>query len=323
MRILHAVFATALACAVGCPPGLAAESYPARSIHIIVPTTAGSVPDVVARLIGNGLESRLHQAVIVENRPGAGGTIGLNAVAKANPDGYTFGILNLPYLIAPMIVPHAPYDTERDLTPVTVAAWNYALLCVRETSPFRSVDDVVAAARRQPRELRYSSQGIATPGHLAIKLLESRAGVELEHVPYKGGPAAVNALVAGEVDVHVGGLAVLAGQIRAHVLRPLATLAPRRLAAYPDLPTMEELGYAGVELRDFQGVVAPAGVPAAVIATIAANIQAIMTMPDVSARLGALGMEPALVPTDGFEKLVHDEIRRWHDVVQQAHITVE
>src|SRR5699024_6187349 len=131
------------------------------------------------------------------------------------------GILNLPYVIAPLLMAHAPYDTEHDLAPVAVAAWNFALLCVRENAPFRSVDELVVAARRQPRALRYSSQGIATPGHLAMKLLESRARIELEHVPYKGGPAAVNALVAGEVDVHVGDLAVLAGQIRSHVLRPL------------------------------------------------------------------------------------------------------
>jgi tripartite-type tricarboxylate transporter receptor subunit TctC len=323
MRIVHALCAAALAHSLACNPSVAAEAYPAKPIHMIVPTTAGSVPDVIARLLADHLSTELHQPVIVENRPGAGGTIGLNAVAKAHADGYTLGILSLPYVIAPMVVRHALYDTERDLTPVAVAAWNYALLCVRENSPFRSVDELVAAARRQPRALRYSSQGIATPGHLAMKLLESRAGIELEHVPYKGGPAAVNALVAGDVDVHVGGLAVLAGQIKAHVLRPLATLAPHRLAAYPDLPTMDELGYTGVELRDFQGVVAPAGTPPEVISMIASSIRAIVTMPGVRARLDALGMEPSAVATSGFARLVHDETRRWHDVVQQAHITVE
>jgi tripartite-type tricarboxylate transporter receptor subunit TctC len=323
MRIVHALCAAALAQAVGCNPGLAAETYPTKAIHIIVPTTAGSVPDVVARLVGDRLSTQLHEAVIVENRQGAGGTIGLNAVAKANGDGYTLGILSLPYVIAPMLLAHAPYDTERDLAPVAIAAWNYALLCVRQDAPYRSVDDLVAAARRQPRTLRYSSQGIATPGHLAMKLLESRAGIELEHVPYKGGPAAVNALVAGEVNVHVGGLAVLAGQIQSHVVRPLATLAPHRLAAYPDLPTMAELGYGGVELRDFQAIVAPAGTPPEVVSKIASSIQVVLTMPDVRARLDALGMEAASLATDGFAKMIHAEIRRWRDVVQQAHITVE
>jgi tripartite-type tricarboxylate transporter receptor subunit TctC len=322
MKRIHELAVIAMLACATAAHALAA-AFPERPIRLIVPTTAGSVPDVIARLVAERMGEELRQPVVVENRPGAGGTIGLAAVAKSTPDGYTLGVLSLPYVIAPAMLSTTSYDTETDLVPVAVINWNYAFLCVRGDAPYQSVADLVAAARARPRDLRYSSQGIATPGHLAIKLLERQSAIELTHVPYKGGPAAVNALLAGEVDVHVGGLAVLSGQLRSKGLRALATMAPHRLAEYPDVPTMEELGYAGVELRDWQGIVAPAGTPHEIVARLSAAIARVVGQQAVQARLAALGMEGAGIGPEGFREIVRTEAQRWRRVIREEHITAE
>ncbi len=300
-----------------------AAGYPERSIKLIVPTTAGSGPDVLARLVGERLAASMGQPVVVENRPGAIGTIGLNAVAKAPPDGYTLGIITTAYLAAQSLIAPMPYDTERDLSPVVVINWAYPNLNIRSTLPVYSVSELVSEAKAKPGVLKYSSQGIATAGHLGMKLFEQQMGIELVHVPYKGGPAATTALLRGEVDICIAGMVTMAPHVKSGAIRALATFAPRRSAAHPELPTMAELGYPQVEFSGWSGVVAPAGTPPEVIERLSMALADIVAQPDMKERLGQWDMEPAGLGPPEFRRLIHTELQRYGRLVREGRITVE
>ena len=319
MRLATTLIIGALSCSMAAAPYDAqAAPYPEHPIKLIVPTTAGSVPDVVARLVAERLAVSFGQAIIVENRPGAIGTIGLSAVAKAPPDGYTIGVINPTYLTAASLLSHMPYDAEKDLSPVAVIAWNYQILAVRSGLPVYSVSQLVTLAKSKPGDLKYSTAGNGTPSHLGMKLFELQTGTELVHVPYKGGPAAVTALLRGDVDVSLAGPLVKSGAVRT-----LATIAPRRLAADPELPTLTELGYPDLQYSDWQGVVAPAGTPAEVIARLSAGLADIVGKADMKERLEQLSMEPGGLGWVEFERLIHSEIQRVGRLIREAHITVE
>jgi tripartite-type tricarboxylate transporter receptor subunit TctC len=300
-----------------------AGGYPERSIKLIVPTTAGSGPDVLARLVGERLAASMGQPIVVEDRPGAIGTIGLNAVAKAPPDGYTLGVITTTFLAAPSLIRQMPYDTEIDLSPVVVINWGYPNLNIRSAMPVYSVSELVSEAKARPGVLKYSSQGNATPGHLGMKLFERQMGIELVHVPYKGGPAATTALLRGDVDICLAGMATMGPHVKSGAVRVLATFAPRRLAANPELPTMAELGYPQVEFSDWLGIVAPAGTPPEVIERLSMALADIVAQPDMKERLGQWGMEPAGLGPPEFRRLIHSELQRFGRLVREARITVE
>lgn len=299
-----------------------ARAYPDRPIKLIAPAAPGTVPDVLARLIGERLGRALAQPVVVENRPGAIGTIGLGAVAKSAPNGYTLGVLTVPYIVAPSLIAQMPFDIERDLVPVTLIARNYSVLVVQTTSSIRSIAELIDLARSKPGGLKYSSPGNATPPHLAAEFFKRAAGIELTHIPYKGVAPAVAALLAGDVDLYLASPGVVASQVQAGKLRPLATSAPRRLAVLPDLPTLTELGYA-VEMSDWQGIVVPAGTPREIITRLHAELATIVAEPDMRARLQALGMEPGDLGPDQFALHVKNEIARWGKLVRDAGIKAD
>ena len=300
-----------------------AASYPDRPIKWIVATSAGSLPDVLARLIAERLSVSLGQPIIVEDRPGAGGTIGLSAVAKAPADGYTLGAISTTFLATPSLIANVPYDTERDLSPIAVIAWNYALLVVRSNLPVHSIAELIAEAKSKPGILKYSSPGNGTPGHLWMKLFEQRTGTEFVHVPYKGAPAATMGLLRGDVDVEVVGMLTLEDHVKSGAVRPLAAIAPRRLASNPELPTISELGYSDLDLADWQGVVAPAGTPSAVIERLSKELADIVAKPDIKERLQRFSMEPADVGPAEFKRLMHSEIQRLKRLVREANIKME
>jgi tripartite-type tricarboxylate transporter receptor subunit TctC len=304
-------------------PEVQATPYPERPIKLIAATTPGSLPDVLARLLAERLAPSLGQAIVVENRPGGGGTIGLGAVAKAAPDGYTLGIINTPALAAANMITRMPYDTENDLSPVALIGWNYALLVIRSDLPVRSVPELVAAAKTQPGMWKYSSPGNGTPGHLGMKLFERQTGTELLHVPYKGAPAATMALLRGDVDVYMAGMLTLEPHVKSGTVRALAVIAPRRLAANPDVPTMIELGYPQVDLTDWQGVVAPAGTPVEVIERLGREIANIVAQPDMKARMEHFSMEPSGMGPREFKTLIHSEMPRLRQLVREANIRME
>jgi len=300
-----------------------AGAYPERSIRLIVPTTQGSGPDLVARLVGERLAASIGQPVVIENRPGAIGTIGLNAVAKAPPDGYTLGVLTTAYLAAPSLIAQMPYDTGRDLTPVAVLSSGFQNLNVRATLPVYSVSELVSHAKAKPGGLKYSTQGNGTPAHLIMKHLEQLMDIDLIHVPYKGGPPATTALVRGDVDVCIAGMITMAPHIKSGAVRALATFAPRRLAAHPELPTIAELGYPELEFSGWVGVVAPAGTSSEVIERLRKALTQIVAQPDMKERLGQWGMEPAGLAPSEFMRLVDSELKRYGRLVREARITVD
>jgi len=299
------------------------EPYPRKPIKLIVPTVPGPPPDVVARLLGDKLSGALGQPVVVENRPGAIGTIGLNAVVKSAPDGYTLGLMSLPYAIAPSLLAQVPYDTEKDLAPVTLTNWNHPILAMRADSPVRSVPDLVALAKARPGELKYASSGNGTPPHLAGELFKREAGVTITHIPYKGPSPAVVALLAGEVELTIAATSVLSPHLKSGKLRALATVAPRRLAKYPDIPTLVELGYPELGITDWQGIVAPAGTPRDVIALLHAEIAKVLAAPDFRQRLEVLGLEAAGLGPEQFAAHMHKEIRKWNKLVRDTGIRAD
>lgn len=307
----------ALAPLVGQPQGTA--SYPTKPIKIIAPGPPGSPPDVVARIIGERLAAPLGQPVVIENRPGTNGIIGLHALAKSAPDGYTLGIISMPIVVTPSLVAQMPYDIERDFAPVSLVVWNYQILAVPAASPAKSVADLVSAAKAKPGALKFSSAGYGTPPHLAGELFMRETGVKLTHIPYKGALEQVAALLAGDVDMMIGAAGAISPHVKSGKLRALATPAPRRIAAYSNLPTLVELGY-GLEMRDWLGVLAPAATPKDLIARLQAEITKATTTPELKQRFEALGMEVADVKPEEFGAHIHSETKRWGKVVRDAGI---
>ncbi len=297
--------------------------YPARPIRIIVPITPGSPPDVLARLLGEKLATTLGQPVVVENRPGASGTIGLDIVAKASADGHTTGILTQGFLTAEALIARMPYDTARDLAQVALLARDSNLLVVPSGSPVRSVVDLIRAAKLKPGALKFASGGNGTSAHLVGELFRREAGVDIVHVPYKGPVAGVTAMITGDVEMMFGAIGVVAAQVRSGRLRVLAGSAPQRVRAYPDVPVLSELGFPRVTFANWFGLVAPAAVPQQVITRLHREIQSFAVAPDTTQRLESIGLEPATGGPAAFTALVRDDLQRMIRLVRDAGIKPE
>lgn len=326
-RIRTATIASALFVGILAMANAAAQSmsaYPTKPIRVIAHSPPGGAPDVVARIIGERLAAGLGQAVVVENRWGASGTIALAAVAKAQADGYTLGTISPPQVVAPSLLPHLPYDTARDLTPVRQTTRASMILVVGASSPFGSVSELVAAAKRQPGRLTYASAAIGAPQHLAAEVFKRDAGVDILHVPYKGAPAAAAAVLGGEVNLLFTTPVAVGTHIRAGKLRALATTGSLRMPAFPDLPTLSESGFVGYDVRDWQGFVAPAKTPRPVIDRIAAELAKVLEQPEVRERLAGIGMEPVTdSDPEAFGALIQSELARWGKVVREAGIRAD
>ena len=297
--------------------------YPTRPVRLIAPTPPGSPPDLVARALGEKLSTAFAQPVVIDNRPGASATIGIAIMVKSPPDGYTLAAIGLPPLVRVNHLAQRPFDPERDLAPVALVAWNYNLLAVPATSPARSVAELIVAAKTRPGTLKYSSGGNATPAHIASELLRRETGIAVLHVPYKGAAAAVTAMLTGEADMMVGFVGAVSPHIKSGRLRALATSAPHRIAAYPELPTFVELGYPGVQLRDLQGIAAPAGTPRHVIERLQTAIAKAIASADVKERLEAQGIEAASGGPEQLAAHIRNESRTWSKVIRDAGIKVD
>jgi len=308
-------------CAVVFAAGTSAQqAYPVKPIRIIVSIPPGAPPDVLARLLGEKFVTALGQPVVVDNRPGAFGTIGIDAVAKATPDGYTLGILTLGFLTAPALITRMPYDIERDLAAVALIAKDSNLLVVSGVSPVRSVADLIRMAKAKPGTLKFSSGGNSTSAHLVGELFRRETNVDMVHIPYKGPVPGVTALMAGDVDLMFGATVAVSPHIKSGKLRALATIAPRRIPAYPDVPTVAELGYANAVVAPWAGVVAPAGTPKAAIARLHLEMKKIGAMPETKQRLEAIGLEGADVGPEEFTALIRSEMQKWIKLIRDAGI---
>ena len=327
MKRMSSVVLLALAAAV--PNSAGAElpvprDYPARSIRLIVPGVPGVPPDLAARVIGDRLASALGRPVIVENRPGATGTIGLAEVARAPADGYTIGMLGLPYTVSPNLYPKLAYDTARDFAPVRQVVWSSQLLVVRSGSSWRSLDDLLRAARATPGNLTFSSGQPGVVSHLVGEMLKLRAGVDIRAIPFKGSMEGLAAVLGGQTDFMFAPAGSAAGQVKAGKLVPLATATPARVHAYPDVPTMAELGYPAFDVRDWSGIVAPAATPREIVGRLASEVRTAVADPVVRERLAAISMEPALDSSpEQFSSLIRAELERWAKFVRDAGIRAD
>src|SRR4051794_14914774 len=264
----------------------AAGDYPERPIRFVVPQGPGSATDNVARLVAPELARQLGQSVVVDNRPGGALTIGIDAVAKSTPDGYTIGMGPVGALaITRHMVEKLPYDIERDLQPVALVSTGYMLLAASPKAPFATVRELIAYAKANPGKLSNASSSNGSPGHVSGELFKYMTGTEIVHVPYKGGAPAITDLIGGNVDLMFESTNSIAPHVKAGRVRGLALSGAKRSAAFPELPTIAEAGVPGYEVNAWSGVIAPAGLPRPVLDRLNAAVNAALDSPDMKARM--------------------------------------
>jgi tripartite-type tricarboxylate transporter receptor subunit TctC len=300
-----------------------AQAFPTRSIAWVVPFTPGGITDTSARLVGQPMGAFLGQQVIIENRPGAGGAIGTEAVARAAPDGYTvlYGTQGT-MATNPVLYRNIRYDALRDFTPVHGLTQTALLLVCNTARPWRSFAEFVAHARSKPAgEVTYASSGIGTGTHMAAELFQLAAGVRMTHVPYSGSAPALNDLVAGRTDVMFDYVVSTRAHLEGGRLRALATTGPERFAVLPEVPTVREAGLPDAETVSWSGMMAPAATPAPIVARLAEGMRAGLTDPRVVQTLTATGSVPLMMSGQGFRDFVAEDILRWRQVVERAGVT--
>lgn len=316
-----AVVALVAACCCGTP--LFAQQYPVKPIRIVVPFPPGGPNDVVGRLVAQNLAPELGQPVVVENRPGAGGSIGSVLVAKAAPDGYTLLSGGMGNLVLNTIIQKAPYDTLRDFQPISVIASAPNVLVVHPSLPVRNVKSLVALARAHPGQLNYGSGGTGSTPHLSGELFNALARIKLTHVPYKGSGPVITDLIGGQVQLAFLGIPPVQPQMIAGRLRGLAVTSAQRVKSAPELPTMIEAGVAGYELSPWYGVLAPAGTPVEIVSRLHAAIAKSMRTPETVQRLTALGAESENSSPQQYASRIKADIEKWTRIIESAGIKGE
>jgi len=310
-----------VACALA--TGAAAQAWPDKPIRFVMSAPAGSSIDVLGRTIGDKLKDRLGQAVVVENKPAAGGTVAVDEVARAAPDGYTMVLaFNGPLSIMPLMS-KVPYDVQKQLAPVITTSSQPNVLAVNEKLPVRDVKELVAYAKANPGKLNYASVGPGSSSHLNGELLKSLAGIDLVHIPFNGSPPAVTSTVQGETQMIFAVMQPLQPQVTAGKLRAIAVTSAKRFPLLPDLPTIAEAGYPKFESLAWNGVLVPAGTPKAVVDRLNAEINAVLKMPDVVQKLNAAGFELVGGTPEQFGALIRAESEKWAPVIKSANIKID
>jgi tripartite-type tricarboxylate transporter receptor subunit TctC len=322
MTIGRRTLALAGAAMLAAPAARAQGTYPDRPVRIIVPYAPGGANDILARLYGQKMQERLGQPFVVENRPGAQAIVGTEAVARSRPDGHTLLLgASGPIVFNPATYASLPYDSLRDLAPVSMLASFPLVLVVGVNTPFRNVVELVAWAKANPERANYGASGAGF--QLPTELFNQRAGTRFQYIAYRGSAESVNAAANGEVtialvDTGPASVAISAGRARA-----LAVTSAARVPAYPDVPTMAELGFAEVEATLWSGLFAPAGTPAPILQKLQAECDAITAMPDIRQRLATLVMDPAGIGPDEFRATIARQIEVWTRVARTANIQLE
>jgi len=314
--------AIAIAAALLCAPG-AWCAYPGKPVRMLVPFAPGGGSDIVARLLAQKTGVLWNQSVVVDNRGGGGGVAGTNAVAKSAPDGYTLLLTSISIAYAPALYGSLPYDTERELVPCVLLVVQPSILGIHPTLAVKSAAELIALAKAKPGEIRYSSGGGGSAPHLAAEIFRSTAGIQLTHVPYKGGGAIVTAVLSGEVQMLFAGVASLMPHIKAGRLRALAVTGTTRSKAAPDLPSIAEAGLPGAEFDGWYGLLLPAATPRDIVARINADYNKVLAAADVQERLLASGFEPLGGTPQKFTDYLRSETRKWTKVVRDANIRIE
>jgi len=300
----------------------AQQAYPSKAIRMIVPYAAGGPTDVVARLLGPHLTRSLAQPIIVDNRPGGNTIIGTEALAKSAPDGYTIMTMAIAHTIVPSLLP-TPYDPIKDFAPVATVVSGELVLVLHPSVPASTLQELIALAKSKPGELNYGSASTGGPLHLAGELLNMMTGIKTQHIPYKGAAPALADLVAGQVQMLFSPPDTAIPQIKAGKLKAIAISGATRLSALPQVPTFTEAGLPGFNVKNWFGVLAPAGTPRPIIDRLSNEIAKIIAIPEVREKLVSLGMEPFISSPEQFAALIRLDFAQYAKVIKQANIKLE
>jgi tripartite-type tricarboxylate transporter receptor subunit TctC len=300
-----------------------ARDYPTRPVRIIVPQSPGASTDITARLVAQGLNEAFKQPVIVDNRPGSSGIAGTELVARAAPDGYTLMVVASSFSINPALGRKMPFDSIRDFTTVTQLSKFPNMLAAHPSAPVKTLQDVIALAKAKPGQLSYASAGLATGTHMTAELLKYMTGIELLHVPYKGGGPAMIAAMGGQTQLIVGTSVGLLPHVRAGRLRAIALTSAKRSAAAPDIPTFAESGVPGYEHEPWNGMFGPAGIPKPVLAKVNAEVARILHSPEVKKVFERDGADVVGSTPEQFGAVLRAEIAKWTKVAKAAGIRLE
>ncbi len=322
MKALFIAVSVVLSLAI--PAASRAQDYPNKPVRIIVPFSAGGVADLLPRLVGEKVSQKWGQPVVVENKVGAAGNIGMAEVARAEPDGYTLGLAPTGNLtVNPTLFKNLPFDTHKDLTPVTLLAQSPNVLVVHPSVPAKTFKELVAYAKANPGKLNFASPGAGSGAHLAGELLNLEAGIKAVHIPYKGLAPAVNDLLGGQVQMMFAGVSTVLQHVKSGRLVAIAMASPKRNPQLPELPTVAESGIAGFDVTSWYGIVARSGTPPATIQKIQRDMAEALRTEDVRRKLAELGLEPVGNTPEQFAAIIQAESRKWGDIVRKANITAQ
>jgi tripartite-type tricarboxylate transporter receptor subunit TctC len=306
-------------CLLAGPAG-AQSDYPSKPVKIIVPSAPGGGTDIAARVLAQHLSQSLGQQFFIDNRPGAGNMIGIEAAARSAPDGYTLLMTASTLSINHLTYKKVLYDAVRDFAPISLVVSLPSVLVVHPSVPARSLAELIALAKRSPDQLTYGSAGVGTNPHLSMELLKTMAGIEIRHIPYRGVGPALNDLIAGQVSVLVAGVLTTKPQVDAGTVRGLAVSGLKRVEVLPEVPTVAEAGVAGYEALQWYGLLAPAGTPAPIIARLHAETAKAVRSAEMKERLAADGADPVGNTPAEFAAHIKDEMRKWAEVARAAKI---
>ena len=296
---------------------VAAQTYPARPVRIVVGFGPGGGVDIASRTIGKQLTEALGQSIVVDNRPGASGNIAADIVSKAQSDGYTLLMSNLT-IAMPSLFAKLPFDVNKDLVPISLVAIGPSVLVVNPALPVNNVKELIAAAKAKPKYLIYGSGGPGNITHMEMVLFTNMAGIDMIHVPYKGGAPSVVGLLSGEVQMLFTSIPSVLSQIHARRVKPIAVSTAKRSSALPEVPTISEAGLPGYDAASWYGLFAPAGIPKDVLRVLSTQIVKIMQVPEVRQRFSGDGFEPVGGTPDQFAKFVRAEITKWEKIIKTA-----
>jgi tripartite-type tricarboxylate transporter receptor subunit TctC len=316
------VIAVIAACA-GSAETAFAQSWPNRPIRMVVPYTPGGYTDLMARLVSEKMSAALGQPIVIENKPGANAAIGTDAVAKAAPDGYTFGTVIAAHSVNPTLNPKLPYDAMKDFTYVSLTSVAPLILIATPSLPAKDMKEFIALAKAKPGSLNFASSGIGSAAHLTMEMLKSREGINLQHIPYKGTSGALQDTVGGQINVMFDVIGPLMSQVKSGNAKALAVAAKERVPAAGDVPTMAEAGVPDFVSGTWSGIIAPAGTPKEIVDRVAAEAKKALTDPDLKKKLDDQGIVPMGTTPDEFRAFVTDEIARWKKVITDAGIKME
>jgi tripartite-type tricarboxylate transporter receptor subunit TctC len=300
-----------------------AQAYPAHPVKIIVPFAPGGPTDSMARILAQKLTENLGQPFVVENRAGAGGNIGMGAVAKAPADGYTLIMVSSSFVVNPGLYSKVPYDAYKDFAPITLAAASPNLIVVHPSVPAKTIQELVALVKANPGKYSYAQPGVGTTPHLSGELFRLAFGLDIVSAPFSGAGPAITAVLAGHTPVAVTALPPAMAHVKAGSLRALAVTAAKRSPELPDVPTMAESGISGQEAETMQGLLAPAGTPREIVDRLQREVAKIVALPEIKEKLAAMGFDPVANTPEHFAAYINAEITRWGKVVRDANLKVD